>query len=202
MTELTEFLRKEGKTKTIYPPCNEVFNALNLCPFHKVKVVIIGQDPYHNPGQAHGLCFSVKSGPIPPSLINIFKELKDDIKTFKRTSNHGNLESWAKQGVLLLNACLTVEKNKPNSHKDLGWEIFSDRIIEKINTDLSNVVFLLWGNYAQKKEKLIDCKKHYVLKASHPSPYSANRGFIGCKHFSKVNEYLIKNGKDPINWNI
>lgn len=183
----------------IYPPPKAVFNAFELCPFDAVKVVILGQDPYHGAGQAHGLCFSVQDGVrIPPSLQNIYKEIKDDIGT--SIPEQGNLERWAKQGVLLLNATLTVEAGKPGSHQGIGWETFTDAIIQKISKEKEHVVFLLWGKYAQDKGAHIDIEKHLVLKAPHPSPFSAYTGFLGCKHFSKTNEYLKQHGKEPIEW--
>ena len=189
------------KGKIIFPPNKEIFNALHLTPFDQVKVVILGQDPYHGPSQAHGLCFSVKPGvPYPPSLQNIFKELKKDLGI--DPPNHGCLEHWAKQGVLLLNAVLSVQAGQANSHKDIGWEQFTDKIIEQINKYKTGVIFLLWGSYAQKKGAQIDFKKHYVLKAPHPSPLSAHRGFFGCKHFSKVNQILRNQGLKEIDWKI
>lgn len=189
--------RKQGKI--IYPANSEIFNALHLCPFDRVKVVIIGQDPYHGPNQAHGLCFSVKPGvPAPPSLLNIFKELKSDLGI--EAPSHGSLESWAKQGVLLLNAVLTVESGKPQSHANKGWEQFTDRIVQELNQRKSALVFLLWGAYAQKKCAVIDRSKHTVLEAVHPSPLSASRGFLGCNHFSKTNQALSISGLAPIEW--
>jgi len=185
--------------KTIFPPGKDVFNALNHAPFKKVKVVIIGQDPYHGPEQAHGFCFSVQQGiSVPPSLKNIYKELNTDIGM--PIPENGDLTSWADQGVLLLNAVLTVEKANAGSHQGKGWETFTDRAIELLNEQRDNIVFLLWGSYAQKKGKLIDRSKHCVLESSHPSPLSSYRGFFGCRHFSSVNTYLSAQGKEPINW--
>lgn len=193
--------RERASGKTIYPPNNEVFNALALTAFSKVKAVIIGQDPYHGPHQAHGLCFSVKPPtPPPPSLVNIFLELKSDLG-IERPS-HGDLESWARQGVLLLNAVLTVEEAKPGSHAHKGWERFTSKIIEELNARKEHLVFLLWGAYAQKKAECVDRKRHLVLTAPHPSPLSAHRGFLGCKHFSQANEYLARHGLAPIDWSL
>ena len=187
MQKLEETLKKEYETKTIYPKKENIFSAFNLTSFEKIKVVIIGQDPYHGPNQAHGLCFSVQKGvKIPPSLANIYKELENDMGL--KPPIHGNLESWAHEGVLLLNALLTVEDGKPMSHKNLGWDQFTDRVIDIINEKKENVVFLLWGAPAQKKAKNVDEKKHCVLKAVHPSPLSSYRGFFGCQHFSKCND--------------
>lgn len=185
---------------TVYPPKREVFNAFKSTPFEDIKVVIIGQDPYHGPGQAHGLCFSVKPGvKTPPSLVNIYKELATDIQGFERPS-HGYLQSWAEQGVLLLNTVLTVEEGKAHSHKHLGWETFTDKVIQGVSDYAEGVVFLLWGSHAQKKGSCIDSNKHFALKAPHPSPLSAHRGFLGCAHFSKTNELLKKQGKEPVKW--
>ncbi|MBP5456806.1 MAG: uracil-DNA glycosylase [Paludibacteraceae bacterium] len=196
---LTNFVRKEYQTTTIYPPAKLIFNAFNLCPFDQAKVVIIGQDPYHGPGQAHGLCFSVNDGvAYPPSLVNIFKEIEDDLH--RPTPASGNLERWAKQGVLLLNAILTVRANQPASHQNKGWEEFTDRVIKELSDKRDGLVFMLWGSYAQKKGAVIDTKKHLVLKTVHPSPLSAYRGFFGCKHFSQANAYLQSRGKSPIEW--
>lgn len=198
--KLMNFVKEERSRKTVYPPEKDVFSWTLQCDIHEVKVVIIGQDPYHGPRQAHGLCFSVPPGVgIPPSLVNIYKELQNDIEGFE-PPKHGYLLGWAKQGVLLLNACLTVVASQANSHKDKGWEKFTDAVIRWINTNLHGVVFLLWGSYAQKKGSFIDKKKHHVLKAVHPSPLSAHRGFLGCKHFSQANAYLKKSGKRPVNW--
>jgi len=197
--KLSEFIKEEYKTKTVYPPGSLIFNAFNLCPFEKVKAVIIGQDPYHGPGQAHGLCFSVKDGVgFPPSLINIFKEIESDLG-FRRPSS-GNLERWASQGVLLLNATLTVQAHLAGSHQKKGWEQFTDSTIKILNEEKKNIVFFLWGAYAQKKGEAIDRSKHLVLESVHPSPLSASRGFFGNKHFSICNEYLKSNGIEPVNW--
>ena len=191
--------RSQGKI--IYPPGSLIFNAFNTTPFDKVKVVILGQDPYHGPGQAHGLCFSVPNGiPPPPSLVNIFKELQTDIGI--NIPNHGNLTHWAEQGVFLLNASLTVRAGEPMSHSKIGWAEFTDTVIKKISELKKNVVFLLWGKFAQEKKVLIDETKHLILKAAHPSPLSASSGFFGCHHFSKTNEYLMRNGIDPIDWKL
>lgn len=187
--------------QTIYPPGSLIFNAFGLTSFEALKVVVIGQDPYHGPGQAMGLSFSVPKGvPPPPSLINIFKELKQDIGLAIPT--HGNLTHWASQGVLLLNASLSVRANEPNSHARIGWHDFTDAVIKKISAEKEGVVFLLWGKFAQDKQLLIDGLKHHVLKAAHPSPFSADKGFFGCRHFSKTNEYLMKTGKEPIDWKL
>ena len=197
--QLTNFVRDEYKTKKIFPPGNMIFSAFDHCPFDKVKVVIIGQDPYHNDGQAHGLCFSVNTGvDFPPSLINIFKEIERDLGKPMPTS--GNLERWADQGVLLLNATLTVQAHSAGSHQGRGWETFTDAVIRKVAQEKEHVVFMLWGNYAQQKGAVVDGQKHLVLKSVHPSPLSAYRGFIGCGHFSTANNYLISNGLNPINW--
>ncbi len=197
---IVQFLKAEKIAgKTIYPPGKLIFNAFEQTSFPNVKVVIIGQDPYHNFGQAHGLCFSVPDNiPPPPSLVNIFKELKNDLEI--EIPKTGNLEKWAKQGVLLLNASLTVEENKPMSHSQCGWHLFTDAVISHISANKNKVVFLLWGKFAQNKESLIDKTKHYLLKAAHPSPLSAYNGFIGCKHFSKTNTLLLESGQTPINW--
>lgn len=199
--QLVEFVEEEQKNYTIYPPKDEIFTALNVCPLDKVKVVIVGQDPYHQPNQAHGLSFSVKVGvPPPPSLKNIYKELCEDIPGFK-APNHGYLLSWAQQGVLMLNSVLTVRESKPNSHKDKGWEDFTGAVISLISKECENVVFVLWGNYAKKRKKLIDTKKHLVLESGHPSPLSV-KTFTGCRHFSKINAYLKECGKEEINWQL
>jgi uracil-DNA glycosylase len=196
---LTEFVKQEYSTKTIYPPGSLIFNAFNLCPFQNVKAVIIGQDPYHGPGQAHGLCFSVRDGvDFPPSLINIFKEIESDLG-IPRPSN-GNLERWAAQGVLMLNATLTVRAHQAGSHQNKGWEQFTDSVISTLNREKQNIVFFLWGSYAQKKGESIDRSKHLVLESVHPSPLSAPRGFFGNKHFSRCNVYLKEHGVEPINW--
>lgn len=199
--ELKKFLVEEKKLHTVYPPGKFIFNAFNLTPFDQVKVVLLGQDPYHNIGQAHGLCFSVQDSiPHPKSLINIFKELHDD--TGAPVPKSGNLEKWAKQGVLLLNATLTVRAHQAGSHQGKGWETFTDAAIRKLSDKKEGLVFLLWGNYAQAKEVLIDTSKHYILKTVHPSPLSASRGFFGCRHFSKTNKILEDLHKEPINWNL
>jgi uracil-DNA glycosylase len=196
---LSEFVRNEYKTTTIYPPGSLIFNAFNLCPFERVKAVIIGQDPYHGPGQAHGLCFSVRSGvDFPPSLLNIFKEIESDLG-FPRPLS-GNLERWASQGVLLLNATLTVREHAAGSHQKKGWEEFTDSVISVINNEKQNVVFFLWGAYAQKKGETIDRSRHFVLESVHPSPLSASRGFFGNSHFSKCNTYLVEHGIEPVDW--
>jgi uracil-DNA glycosylase len=192
---------EKSQGKTIYPPGSLIFNAFNTTPLDKVKVVIIGQDPYHGPGQAHGLCFSVQNGVTPPpSLINIFKELQDDIGL--QVPRHGNLTKWAEQGVFLLNASLTVRAGEPMSHSKIGWATFTDTVIKKISDHNKHVVFLLWGKFAQDKKILIDETKHLVLKAAHPSPLSAYAGFFGCKHFSKANAYLMSKGIDPVDWSL
>lgn len=196
---LTNFVRKEYQTTTVYPPAKLIFNAFDLCPFDKTKVVIIGQDPYHGAGQAHGLCFSVNDGiAFPPSLVNIFKEISDDLQ--KPTPTSGNLERWAQQGVLMLNAILTVRANQAASHQNKGWEEFTDSVIKELSDKRDGLVFMLWGSYAQKKGSVIDTKRHLVLKSVHPSPLSAYRGFFGCKHFSQANDYLVKHGKSAIEW--
>ncbi|NPA65460.1 MAG: uracil-DNA glycosylase [Epsilonproteobacteria bacterium] len=199
MIELKKFLIEEKKHYTIYPAGKNIFNAFNTTPFDAVKVVIIGQDPYHGPNQAHGLCFSVLNGvPFPPSLQNIFKELVDDIGCeYPKTSE---LTPWAKQGVFLINTVLTVRAGQANSHKDKGWEKFTDATIKAISEKKENVVFILWGRPAQAKEKLIDSSKHYIIKAPHPSPLSAYRGFFGSKPFSKTNTFLVSKGLEPIHW--
>jgi uracil-DNA glycosylase len=200
--EAVTFIKTEKALgKVIYPPGSLIFNAFNATPFEQVKVVILGQDPYHGKGQAHGLCFSVPQGvKPPPSLMNIFKELTTDVGM--PFPFHGDLTNWAKQGVLLLNASLSVRENEPLSHCQIGWIPFTDSVISLISSQKKNIVFLLWGKYAQEKQALIDETKHLVLKAAHPSPFSANNGFFGCRHFSKTNEYLMKNGKDPIDWSL
>lgn len=193
--------QQRANGKIIYPAPPDIFNALKYTPFDEVKVVIIGQDPYHGPNQAHGLCFSVKHGITPPpSLQNIFKELHDDLKI--PIPSHGNLEKWAKQGVLLLNASLTVEAGQPQSHANIGWEKFTDKVIQILNDKKQGLIFILWGSPAQRKGQMIDPTKHYILKAAHPSPLSAHRGFFGCKHFSKTNELLRKMGKQEIDWRL
>lgn len=196
---LTGWVRQQYQTTTVYPPGKLIFNAFDACPFDKVKVVIIGQDPYHEPGQAHGLCFSVNDGvAIPPSLDNIYKELQRDLGIPYPQS--GNLQHWANQGVLLLNATLTVEAHKAGSHQNKGWEEFTDAAIHALAQNRENIVFMLWGSYAQRKGAFINAKRHLVLKAPHPSPLSAYRGFIGCGHFSAANRYLIEHGQTPIEW--
>ncbi|MBQ6963703.1 MAG: uracil-DNA glycosylase [Paludibacteraceae bacterium] len=196
---LCDFVRQEYKTSTIYPPASLIFNAFNLCPMDKIKVVIIGQDPYHEPGQAHGLCFSVNDGvKFPPSLQNIYKEIASEYN--QPMPQSGNLTRWAEQGVLLLNATLTVRAHLAASHQGKGWETFTDNVIKEVNDRCQNVVFLLWGSYAQKKEAYIDKSKHCVLKAAHPSPLSAHRGFFGCNHFILANNYLRKCEKEEIVW--
>ena len=197
--ELTQFMRHQYSTRTIYPPAGKIFASMDICPFDKVKVVIIGQDPYHEPGQAHGLCFSVNDGvQIPPSLVNIYKEIHDDLGLPIPTS--GNLERWARQGVLLLNATLTVEAHRAASHRGQGWETFTDAIIQRLSGFRNNLVFLLWGSFAISKRQLIDQSRHLVLTSPHPSPLSAYRGFFGNHHFSQANEYLVRNGITPIQW--
>ncbi len=199
--KLREFLKSEYSSKTVYPDMHNIFNALKYCSFKDTKVVILGQDPYHEPNQAHGLCFSVlKGNPPPPSLVNIYKELNSDIG-FKIPS-HGELIKWAKQGILMLNTVLTVERGKANSHKGMGWEIFTDRVISELNKKETPVVFLLWGSPAKTKAQIIDNPLHIKLTSVHPSPLSAYRGFFGCKHFSKTNEILKNNGISPIDWQI
>ena len=199
--ELREFLIKEYKSHLIYPDKYKIFEALKLTDYEDVKIVILGQDPYHGPNQAHGLAFSVSLGvPIPPSLLNIYKELERDMNF--RIPNHGYLVDWSKQGVLLLNTALTVRAGMANSHRGKGWEVFTDQVIRHLSLREKPMVFLLWGKNAAEKEALIDTSKHLVLKAPHPSPLSAHRGFLGCGHFSKANEFLIKNSIAPINWQL
>lgn len=201
MKSLEIKLKEDYEHKTIYPKPNDLFSAFNLIPFDKIKVVIIGQDPYHGPSQAHGLCFSVQPGiKIPPSLANIFKELESDLGIKK--PSQGNLNSWAENGVLLLNSLLSVEEGKPMSHKNYGWNQFTDRVIEIINEKKENVVFLLWGSPAHAKALNVDPIKHHILKSVHPSPLSSYRGFFGCRHFSLCNEYLKSKGIKPINWTL
>jgi uracil-DNA glycosylase len=198
---LIDFLKQEKAAgKTIFPPGPQIFAAFDYTAFNDVRVVIIGQDPYHGQGQAHGLCFSVNKGiAVPPSLQNIYKEIKTDIEGFE-TPNHGDLSHWAKQGVLMLNATLTVEKDKAGSHQGKGWEAFTDAVIKVVSTQKENVVFILWGKFAQSKARLIDETKHLILMAAHPSPFSAYNGFFGCKHFSKTNHYLKQHQSQIINW--
>ncbi|MDZ4786038.1 MAG: uracil-DNA glycosylase [bacterium] len=200
--KLKSFIKEQrSKGKIIYPQDSEILNALHFTPLENVKVVILGQDPYHGPGQAHGLCFSVQAGvPAPPSLVNIFLEIKNDLGI--STPNHGHLVSWATQGVLLLNAVLSVENGKPGSHANMGWEKFTDKIVSIVNDNCEGVVFLLWGSYAQKKGGIINRKKHHVFTAPHPSPLSSYRGFFGCKHFSETNRILKNHGKTEINWQL
>lgn len=197
--QLGEFVRQEYKTNRIYPPGKEIFRAFDACSFDNLKVVIIGQDPYHGPGQANGLCFSVTPGvKMPPSLVNIFKEIRNDLG--KPIPADGDLGRWADQGVLLLNATLTVRDGQPGSHQKQGWEEFTDSVIRIVSAEKEHVVFLLWGAFAQKKGEMIDRNKHLVLMSAHPSPFSADRGFFGCKHFSKTNEYLKSKGLKEIEW--
>lgn len=197
--ELTKTVETAYQNDTVFPAPKNIFRALELCPFDKVRVVILGQDPYHGPGQAHGLSFSVPDGvKIPPSLKNVYKEIASDVGT--PISESGNLERWAKQGVLLLNATLTVKDGEPGSHQKIGWETFTDAIIRNISREKKHVVFLLWGKFAQAKASLIDESKHLILQAPHPSPFSAHTGFFGCKHFSKTNQYLKKHSLSEIEW--
>jgi len=198
---LKEFLKKEKKAHQIFPPGSQIFNAFELTPLPAVKVVILGQDPYHGPGQAHGLCFSVPDGiRPPPSLVNIFKEIESDLKI--KSPNSGNLEKWARQGVLLLNATLTVRNGQAGSHQGKGWETFTDKVIATISEQRAGIVFLLWGRYAQAKHTLIDKNKHFILTTTHPSPLSVYRGFSGCKHFSQTNEILHQHGLGEIDWKL
>jgi uracil-DNA glycosylase len=202
MNKLRSFLAEDAKEYKIYPEFSDTFNAFRLCPLNKLKVVILGQDPYHGPNQAHGLCFSVQDGiKPPPSLVNIFKELEADIEGFTRPQS-GNLSSWAEQGVFLLNTCLSVRAHQAGSHFNQGWEIFTDKVIEVINEKKEGVVFLLWGAPARKKASMINKIKHCVLEAPHPSPLSAHRGFLGCRHFSKTNSYLKQLNKETIEWQL
>ncbi|MBK9794799.1 MAG: uracil-DNA glycosylase [Sphingobacteriales bacterium] len=200
--EIRRFLQEEKAAgKIIYPPGSLIFNAFNSTPFEKVRVVILGQDPYHGASQAHGLCFSVQHGvKPPPSLVNIYKELKDDVGF--EIPKHGNLQKWTEQGVFLLNAMLTVEANQPASHQKKGWEEFTNAVIQKLSKDRNGLIFILWGNFAQQKAVLIDESKHTILKAAHPSPFSAYNGFFGCKHFSKTNEILKARGEVEIDWQV
>lgn len=201
--QIMQFVEQERQSgKTIYPPANDVFNAFKATEFDDVKVVILGQDPYHGPGQAHGLCFSVQPGvKTPPSLANMYKELKQSIPGFE-IPEHGYLQKWAEQGVLLLNTVLTVEQGNAHSHSKIGWEQFTDKVIEALNFNACGIVFMLWGSHAQKKGAHIDTNKHYVLKTAHPSPLSAHRGFLGCGHFVQCNALLEQQGKTAINWQI
>lgn len=197
--DLVAFVKSEYQKYRVFPPGPKIFNAFDYCAFDDLRVVIIGQDPYHGPHQAHGLSFSVEKGvKTPPSLVNIFKEISDDLQ--KPMPTHGNLERWADQGVLLLNATLTVRANSPGSHQNKGWEVFTDAVIRKVSEEKQHVVFLLWGAYAQKKALLIDGSKHLILQSAHPSPFSVHRGFFGNKHFSKTNAYLEEHGKGSIDW--
>lgn len=197
--ELINFVKKEYQSYTIYPPGREIFRAFDMCQFDQTKVVILGQDPYHGEGQANGLCFSVADGVrTPPSLVNIYKEIKDDLG--KEVPPTGNLERWAKQGVLLLNATLTVRAKSPGSHQNKGWEQFTDAVVKILSENKENLVFLLWGAYAQQKGAIIDEEKHYILRAAHPSPFSADKGFFGCKHFGKANKFLVLNDLEPVDW--
>ena len=198
--KLTDFVRSEYLSgKTVYPEPKNIFNAFNLCPLNNIKVVIIGQDPYHEPHQAHGLCFSVESGvDLPPSLVNIYKEIESDIG--RKSNTCGDLSSWARQGVLLLNSTLTVQAHIAASHSGKGWETFTDSVIKAVNENHKNVVYMLWGSFAQKKAAFVDSTNNLILKSAHPSPLSAYRGFFGNHHFSRANEYLIQNGKTPIDW--
>lgn len=196
---LTSFVRREYQTKQCFPPAGLIFNAFNSCPFQRVRVVIIGQDPYHEPGQAHGLCFSVNEGvQVPPSLENIYKELNRDLQI--PISSSGNLQHWADQGVLLLNATLTVEAHRAGSHQNKGWEELTDAAIAALNQRREHIVYMLWGSYAQRKGQFIDRRRNLVLTAPHPSPLSAYRGFIGCGHFSQANQYLMQHGLQPVQW--
>lgn len=196
---LTQFVRNEYAAGSVYPPGREMFAAFDACPFDDVRVVILGQDPYHEPGQAHGLCFSVNDGvQFPPSLVNIFKEIESDLG--RPMPSSGNLMRWAKQGVLLLNATLTVRAHQAGSHQNKGWEAFTDAVIHRLATERNHIVFILWGSYAQRKGSFIDRNRHCVLQSPHPSPLSAYRGFFGNKHFSRANAYLIENGYKPIDW--
>ena len=202
MRQLRDFLLSEKRArKVVYPKGSEIFAALNLTPLPQVRVVVIGQDPYHGPNQAHGLCFSVRAGvPRPPSLENIFQEVSDDVTGGEVPPGHGCLVPWAEQGVLLLNSVLTVARGRAGSHQGRGWETFTDRVVELIKDQRESVVFMLWGSYAQRKGALVDTRRHLVLTAPHPSPLSANRGFFGCRHFSSANRYLKARGFDPIDW--
>jgi len=197
--DLVKFVKSEYRDKIVYPPAKEIFNAFDACPFDEVKVVILGQDPYHGEGQANGLCFSVHPGvPMPPSLVNIFKERKADLG--KSMPPNGDLTSWAKQGVLLLNATLSVASKSPGSHQKKGWENFTDAVIQALSDEKENIVFILWGAYAQKKGAIIDRDKHFVIESPHPSPFAAHRGFFGSKPFSRCNEFLISHNKKTIDW--
>ena len=198
---LREFLKKEYYTKTVYPDLYDIFNALKYTPYEDVKAVILGQDPYHQPGQAHGLCFSVKKGVrMPPSLVNIYKELESDLGI--EPPGHGCLEEWAKNGVLLLNTVLTVRRSEPGSHKGKGWEVLTDRIIQLLNERKQPMVFILWGSFARSKKSLITSPQHLILESTHPSPFSAHNGFFGGRFFSKANDFLVSTGQEPVNWKI
>ena len=198
---LRAILAKEYRTHTVYPDMHDIFNALKYTSYSNAKVVILGQDPYYGKGQAHGLCFSVQKGvPIPPSLMNIYKEIQNDLGL--PMPSHGNLTAWAKQGVVLLNTILTVRAGSPNSHKDIGWQTFTDHVVQKLNQREKPLVFLLWGANAKRKRELITNPNHFVLQAAHPSPFSANHGFFGCRHFSKTNTILAQTGQQPIDWQI
>lgn len=199
--KLSDFVDGEREKHEVFPPEDEVFSAFSLTPYHQVKVLLLGQDPYHDNNQAHGLCFSVKPGvAIPPSLMNMYKELRDDLGC--SIPNNGYLVHWAEQGILMLNAVLTVRAHKPNSHKDQGWETFTDAVIKAVNQKTEPVIFVLWGKYAQKKTKLIDTKKHHIIQGAHPSPLSAKAGFFGSRPFSKINDLLSQHGYTPIDWQI
>ena len=202
MQKLRQFLLTRKRHRAvIYPPGNQIFNALDSTPFDKVRVVVLGQDPYHGPGQAHGLCFSVQPGvKIPPSLVNIYSEIQSDLGI--APPSHGYLQSWAEQGVLLLNAVLTVERGQAGSHQGKGWEKFTDAVVQLLNEEREGLVFMLWGNYAKRKGSVINRHKHLVLNAPHPSPLSAHQGFFGCRHFSQANEYLQQHGQEPIDWSV
>lgn len=200
-TELQQFVHEERSNQAVFPPHDEVFAALHLTPYTSVKVLILGQDPYHGPGQAHGLCFSVRRGvAIPPSLANIYKELESDVGV--RAPAHGNLEAWARQGVLLLNASLTVRANQAASHQGKGWEIFTDEVIKAVNAKPERVVFILWGASARKKKAFVDTSRHVIIESAHPSPLSAHRGFLGSRPFSRANEALVAAGREPIDWSL
>ncbi len=200
--KIREFLKKEYFTTTVYPPMNDLYNCFRFTPYDEVKCVILGQDPYHNPGQAHGLCFSVKEGVAPPpSLVNIYKEIENDIG-IKEPENYGCLTKWAKQGVLLLNTVLTVRAGAANSHKDCGWQWFTDTVIQRLSDRKKPIVFMLWGGNARSKKTLIDSSRHLVLECAHPSPLSAYNGFFGCRHFSKCNAFLSSHGMEPIDWQL
>ncbi len=202
MLQLREFLVQEARAgKRIFPPAGKIFAALDATPFDQVKVVILGQDPYHGPGQAHGLCFSVMPGvAVPPSLLNIYKEIESDLRI--KRPDHGYLLPWAERGVLMLNSVLTVEQGKAGAHQGKGWEDFTDSIVSLLGSDRENLVFMLWGSYAQAKGKMLDGRRHMVLRCAHPSPLSAHRGFLGCKHFSKANDYLKRRGAEPVDWSL